>query len=74
MTEENSAKKKTVIAHDKWNTKWDKAYPWAEKLEADGQVRAFYGWCRDANRSNSMASCGLQTGRNLRLLSMRQLD
>lgn len=23
--------KKTVIARDKWNSKWDKAFPWAEK-------------------------------------------
>ena len=59
-SEENSAKKQKTpaIACDKWNTKWDKAYPWAEKREVDGQLRAFCGWCRDANKGNSMATCG----------------
>ena len=33
LSQENCAKrqKTPVIAHYEWQTKWDKAYPWAEK-------------------------------------------
>ena len=48
LPEQSSAKKQKTpaIACDKWNSSWDKAFPWAEKLEVDGQLRAICAWCR----------------------------
>ena len=60
LSQENCAKrqKTPVTARDKFQTKWDKAYPWAEKQDIDGQLRAFCVWCRESKKSNSMATCG----------------
>ena len=60
LSEETSAKKQKnpVIARDKWNSKWDKAFPWAEKHDVDGQLPAICAWCRDSKKGNSMATCG----------------
>ena len=60
LPEQSSAKKQKTpaIARDKWNSSWDKAFPWAEKLDVDGQLRAICAWCRDSKKGNSMATCG----------------
>ena len=52
------AKTVPAIHRDKWQPKWDKTFPWAEKLESNGQLRAICVWCKDAKKTNSMATCG----------------
>ena len=43
---------------DKWQISWEKTYPWLEKIEKDGQVRAICTWCRDSKRNTAMAITG----------------
>ena len=59
-----------MITRDKWNTKWDKAYPWAEK---DNCVLSVASVVMQIGVI-PWGHVGRQAGRDLRLLSMRQLE
>lgn len=48
----------TSRKRDAWQQGWERTFPWLEKNEKDGQVRALCSWCRQSNRTNSMATTG----------------
>ena len=37
---------------------WERTFPWLQKTETEGQVRAICVWCKETKRSNSMATSG----------------
>ena len=43
---------------DKFDNAWERTFPWIQKIEIDGQVRAVCTWCKDTKRNNAMASSG----------------
>lgn len=48
----------TPRKRDAWQQGRERSFPWLEKIEKDGQVRALCSLCRLSNRTNSMASSG----------------
>ena len=34
-------------SRDKWFSNWDVTFPWLQKLDAEGQLRAICTWCKE---------------------------
>lgn len=48
----------TPRKRDAWQQGRERSFPWFEKIEKDGQVRALCSLCRLSNRTTSMATSG----------------
>ena len=45
-----SVTKLTKTVHksrDKWSSNWGVSFPWLQKLDAEGQLRAISTWCKE---------------------------
>ena len=37
---------------------WDVTFPWLQKLDAEGQLRAVCTWCIESKKNNAMGTTG----------------